>query len=45
MLLIMLYDTVARAQEIVGLTLRDLHLVNVKSPFVTLTGKGNNSQS
>ena len=44
MLLIMLYDTAARAQEIVDLTLRDLHLVNVKSPFVTLTGKGNKSR-
>ncbi len=45
MLLIMLYDTAARAQEIVDLTLRDLHLVNVKSPFVTLTGKGNKSRN
>ncbi|MDI6915552.1 MAG: tyrosine-type recombinase/integrase [Desulfitobacteriaceae bacterium] len=41
----MLYDTAARAQEIVDLTLRDLHLVNVKSPFVTLTGKGNKSRN
>ena len=45
MLLIMLYDTAARAQELVDITLRDLHLVNVKSPFVTLTGKGNKSRN
>lgn len=45
MLFIMLYDTAARAQELVDLTLRDLHLVNVKSPFVTLTGKGNKSRN
>lgn len=45
MLFIMLYDTAARAQELVDITLRDLHLVNVKSPFVTLTGKGNKSRN
>jgi site-specific recombinase XerD len=45
MLLIMLYDTAARAQELVDITLRDLHIVNVKSPFVTLTGKGNKSRN
>ena len=37
MMFIMLYDTAARAQELVDITLRDLHLVNVQSPFVTLT--------
>ena len=41
MMLIFLYDTAARAQELVDITLRDLHIYNVKSPFVTLTGKGN----
>ena len=41
MMLIMLYDTAARAQELVDIALRDLHIINVKSPFVTLSGKGN----
>lgn len=45
MMLIMLYDTAARAQELVDITLRDLHVTNVKSPFVTLTGKGNKSRN
>jgi len=45
MMFIMLYDTAARAQELVDITLRDLHLANVKSPFVTLTGKGNKSRN
>lgn len=45
MMFIMLYDTAARAQELVDITLRDLHLSNVKSPFVTLTGKGNKSRN
>jgi len=45
MMFIMLYDTAARAQELVDITLRDLHLVNIKSPFVTLTGKGNKSRN
>lgn len=45
MMLVMLYDTAARAQELVDLTLRDLHLVNVNTPFVTLTGKGNKSRN
>jgi site-specific recombinase XerD len=45
MMLIMLYDTAARVQELVDITLRDLHLVNVKSPFVTLTGKGNKKRN
>jgi len=41
MILIFLYDTAARAQEFVDITLKDLHISNVKSPFVTLKGKGN----
>lgn len=45
MMLIILYDTAARAQELVDITLRDLHIVNVKTPFVTLTGKGNKSRN
>lgn len=45
MMFILLYDTAARAQELVDITLRDLHIVNVKSPFVTLTGKGNKSRN
>jgi len=45
MMFIMLYDTAARAQELVDITLRDLHIVNVKTPFVTLTGKGSKSRN
>lgn len=41
MIFIFLYDTAARAQELVDVTLQDLHISNVKSPFVTLKGKGN----
>ena len=45
MMFIMLYDTAARAQELVDITLRDLHLIHVKMPFVTLKGKGNKSRN
>ncbi len=45
MMVIVLYDTAARAQELVDITLRDLHIINVKSPFVTLVGKGNKSRN
>ncbi|MFT9497463.1 tyrosine-type recombinase/integrase [Anaerosolibacter sp.] len=45
MMFIMLYDTAARAQELADITLRDLHIVNVKIPFITLTGKGNKSRN
>lgn len=45
MMLILLYDTAARAQELVNITLRDLHIVQVKTPFITLTGKGNKSRN
>lgn len=45
MMLILLYDTAARAQELVDLTLCDLHTTQVKTPFVTLTGKGNKSRN
>lgn len=40
MLLILLYDTASRVQEIVDIRLCDLHL-EVQTPFVTLHGKGN----
>lgn len=45
MMLILLYDTGARAQELVDLTVRDLHIVKVKTPFITLTGKGKKSRN
>ncbi len=41
MILILLYDTAARAQELVDITLQDLHINNGKLPFITLKGKGN----
>ena len=40
MLLILLYDTACRVQELVDLKVRDLHLA-VGDPFVVVTGKGN----
>ncbi len=45
MVLILLYDTAARAQELVNITLRDLHIAQVKTPFITLIGKGNKSRN
>lgn len=45
MLFILLYDTAARAQELVNITLHDLHTGKVKTPFITLTGKGNKSRN
>lgn len=45
MMFILLYDTAARAQELVDITLRDLHIVHVKTPFITLTGKGRKSRN
>jgi integrase/recombinase XerD len=45
MIFILLYDTAARAQELVDITLRDLHIFNVRTPFITLTGKGNKSRN
>ncbi|HHY70570.1 MAG TPA: tyrosine-type recombinase/integrase [Thermoanaerobacterales bacterium] len=39
-ILIVLYDTAARAQELVSITVKDLHITGVQTPFVTLTGKG-----
>lgn len=44
MMLIMLYDTGARVQELADLNLSSLHL-NVPNPFVTLIGKGRKSRN
>jgi integrase/recombinase XerD len=41
MMFILLYDTAARAQELVDIQLANLHINHVKAPFITLTGKGN----
>ena len=42
--MILLYDTGARVQEILDLKLRDI-CFDSKSPFVTVTGKGNKMRS
>lgn len=44
MLLILMYDSAARVQELADLTLADLH-VNEKHPFITLTGKGGKTRN
>lgn len=44
MMLIMLYDTGARVQELADLNLSSLHL-DVANPFVTLIGKGRKSRN
>ncbi|MBN2793762.1 MAG: site-specific integrase [Clostridia bacterium] len=44
MMLILLYDTGARVQELADLNLSSLHL-DVKNPFVTLIGKGKKSRN
>lgn len=44
MMLIMLYDTGARVQELADLNFSSLHL-NVPNPFVTLIGKGRKSRN
>lgn len=44
MMLIILYDTGARVQELVDLNLSSLHL-EMKNPFVTLVGKGKKSRN
>ena len=44
MILILLYDSAARIQELVDLELKDLHLYD-KTPFITLTGKGNKTRN
>lgn len=44
MIIILLYDTGTRVQELVDIKLSDLHL-NAKNPFIIVTGKGNNYRS
>ena len=44
MMLIMLYDTGARVQELADLNMSSLHL-DVSNPFVTLIGKGRKSRN
>ena len=44
MLLILLYDTGARVQELADLNLSSLHL-EAANPFVTLIGKGRKSRN
>ena len=44
MIIILLYDTGARVQELVDMKLSDLHL-NTKNPFIIVTGKGSKSRS
>ena len=44
MMLIMLYDTGARVQELADMNISSLHLKE-KNPFVTLIGKGRKSRS
>ena len=43
-ILVMLYDTAARASELVGISLCDLHL-NLRSPYAVLHGKGSKIRS
>lgn len=45
MMFILLYDTAARAQELVDMTLSDLHIGPGQTPFITLTGKGQKSRN
>ena len=44
MIMILLYDTGTRVQELVSMQVSDLHL-EARSPFVLLTGKGNKTRS
>lgn len=44
MLLILMYDSAARVQELADLTLNDLHIFD-KNPFITLTGKGRKTRN
>jgi len=44
MILILLYDSAARVQEMVDITIKDLHIYD-KTPFITLTGKGNKTRN
>ena len=44
MILILLYDTGARVQELVDLKVTDIHL-KARNPFVLVTGKGDKTRS
>ena len=44
MIMILLYDTGARVQELVDLRVTDFHL-EARTPFVLVTGKGNKTRS
>jgi len=44
MIIILLYDTAARVQELVDMKVSDLHL-EAKNPFVIVTGKGDKTRS
>jgi site-specific recombinase XerD len=44
MIIILLYDTGARVQELVDIKIKDLHL-EAKNPFIIVTGKGNKTRS
>jgi site-specific recombinase XerD len=44
MLLILMYDSAARIQELANLTLDNLH-ISEKNPFITLTGKGRKTRN
>ena len=44
MILILLYDTGARVQELVDIKMKDLHL-KANNPFIIVTGKGNKTRS
>lgn len=44
MIMILLYDTGARIQELVEIKVRDLHL-KAGNPFIIVTGKGNKTRS
>lgn len=44
MIIILLYDTGARVQELVDIKIKDLHLEAI-NPFIIVTGKGNKTRS
>jgi site-specific recombinase XerD len=44
MILILMYDSAARVQELSDLTLKDLHLPDT-APYITLLGKGNKTRN
>ena len=44
MIIILLYDTGARVQELVDIKIKDIHL-ETKKPFIIITGKGNKTRT